>query len=113
MADKAKPTRYVWLIVTAIVCLLFFTQCTLFVVPPIGMVPEGRTLVLFRWGVDEDGDVVRVRTRFIDSADAICRRELDGVSLLCSGSMMAAVVGSSTIILRLPYSEMLNGIAEW
>lgn len=112
MSNNRASHRHLGLALAAVMGVLFFTQCTLFVVPPIGAIPEGRTLILLRWGFDADGDMVRVRTRFIDSADAICRRELGGVNLLCRGSMMAAVVGSSTIILRLPYSETLRGIAE-
>ena len=51
------------------------------------------------------------KTKFIDSADAICEREMNGVSLLCRGMMMAAVVNKGTIILRLPYSSFLYGLS--
>lgn len=87
-------------IITALILfLLAFTyfQITLFVVQPIGAVPEGKTLVMLRMN----------KTRFIDSADAICEREMNGVSLLCRGITMAAVVNKGTIIFRLPYSDFL------
>lgn len=78
--------------------LLAITQCfTLFVVPPIGAVPEGKTVVIFRLE----------NSNFIDSPDAMCERIQGGVSLLCRGLTMAAVSKNSEIILRLPYSETL------
>lgn len=61
------------------------TQVTLFVLQPIGAVPEGRTLVILR----------RQRTQFIDSADAICEREMGGVSLLCRAGVLGAIAGDS------------------
>jgi len=74
-----------------------YTQITIFVVAPIGAVPEGRTIVILRLN----------KTEFIDSADAMCERLEVGVSLLCRGMMMAAVVNKGRILFRLPYSESL------
>lgn len=73
------------------------TQITLFVVQPIGAVPEGRTVVLKRL----EG------LRFIDSADAYCEREAGGVSLLCRAAVLGKVATEDNILLRLPYSEAL------
>lgn len=91
------------LIITSIISLFIFTyfQVTLFVVQPIGVVPEGKTLVILRMN----------KMHFIDSADAMCEREMDGVSLLCRGVTMAAVVNKGTIIFRLPYSDFLYKIS--
>jgi len=77
--------------------IIIYTQLTLFVIQPIGAVPEGRTLVIWRTG----------KLRFIDSADGVCARETDGVSLLCRISMLGAVANNSTILVRLPYSHTL------
>lgn len=74
-----------------------YTQLTLFIVPPIGAVPEGRTVVILRLN----------KTKFIDSPDALCDRMQGGVSLLCRGAVLAAVVEKSEILMRLPYSEWL------
>lgn len=104
--------RVWWVAASVLVLVLALTQITLFVVPPIGAVPEGRTVVLLRLGRNDVGDFVRVKTRFIDSADGICEREMGGVSLLCRGMVMATVVGGGTILLRLPYSETLRRLAE-
>jgi hypothetical protein len=77
--------------------VLIYSQITIFVVAPIGAVPEGRTVIMLRLN----------KTEFIDSADAMCERLEVGVSLLCRAMMMAAVMSKSTILFRLPYSESL------
>lgn len=81
----------------AVLAIAIYTQITIFVVPPIGAVPEGRTVVMLQLN----------KTKFIDSPDAMCERIQGGVSLLCRGMIMAAVVEKTKIIARLPYSEWL------
>ena len=83
--------------VVAAVLIAIYTQITLFVVPPIGAVPEGRTVIMLRLN----------KTNFVDSPDAMCERVQGGVSLLCRGLIMAGVVNNTTIIARLPYSDWL------
>ncbi|MFK5912988.1 MAG: hypothetical protein QM484_01325 [Woeseiaceae bacterium] len=85
----------------SLILIVFLSQITFFVIQPIGAVPEGKTLVLLRLN----------KTNFIDSADAMCDREMGKVSLLCRGMMMAAVVNKGTILVRLPYSEYLYNIS--
>lgn len=85
------------LIILAVVVVIAYTQLTLFVVPPIGALPEGKTVVILRLN----------KTNFIDSPDALCERLQGGVSLLCRGVMMGGVLEKSKIIMRLPYSERL------
>ena len=85
------------LVVLVVVVLIAYTQLTLFVVPPIGAVPEGKTVVILRLN----------KTNFIDSPDALCERIQGGVSLLCRGAMLGGVLEKSKIIMRLPYSESL------
>lgn len=85
------------LIVVAAVLLFVTTQLTLFVVQPIGAVPEGRTLVIWRLQT----------MHFIDSADAWCARKMGGVNLLCRGVVLGRVGSADVILLRLPYSDTL------
>jgi len=80
---------------------VFLSQVTFFVIQPIGAVPEGRTLIILRMN----------KTKLIDNADAMCNREMGGVSLLCRGMMMAAIAEKGTILARLPYSEPLYNIS--
>ncbi|MFT4960402.1 MAG: hypothetical protein ACI92Z_001485 [Paracoccaceae bacterium] len=74
-----------------------YFSLTVFVIQPIGALPEGRTLVTKRVG----------KTSFLDSADAICEREMGGVSLLCRSMMMGKILEETTVYFRLPYSETL------
>ena len=78
-----------------------YTQLTLFVVQPIGAVPNGVTLVVLRGQ----------GTEFIDSADAMCLRLQGGVSILCRGMVLGTVSSKSTILMKLPYSEALYSIS--
>lgn len=84
-----------------VAALLIYTQLTFFVIQPMGMLPEGKTLVILRLN----------STEFVDSADAICERRTGGVSLLCRGFTLAGVARNSTILLRLPYSQWLYEIS--
>lgn len=77
--------------------LVFQWNFTIFVIQPIGAVPEGRTLIVSRQGA----------LLFVDSADAICERVQGGVSLLCRIAAMGTVAKETTIYIRLPYSEAL------
>ena len=94
------------MLLVALACLvvaiiLFYTQVTIFVIQPIGAVPEGRTLVIWRTG----------KLNFIDSADAFCARESNGVSLLCRLAVLSEIAKDDRILLRLPYSETLYSIS--
>jgi hypothetical protein len=101
-APEARSHRSLVLLVVAVVLILIgYTQLTFFVVPPIGAVPDGVTLVMLR------GE----KTQFIDSADALCERNQGGVSLLCRGIALGAVGKNATILARLPYSSMLYSIS--
>jgi hypothetical protein len=93
-----KRSKSTWYALGFLVVLaLASTQVTLFVVQPIGAVPEGRTLLISRLN----------GSRFIDSADAMCERIQGNVSLLCRVMVMGQVGTNATIYLRLPYSETL------
>ncbi|MCT7466487.1 hypothetical protein N5T78_07855 [Aliarcobacter cryaerophilus] len=90
------------LIVAIIVfAVIIYTQITIFVVQPIGSVPEGRTLIILKLN----------KTNFIDSADAMCEREMGKVSLMCRGIMLGTVMDKTKILFRLPYSEFLYKIS--
>lgn len=88
---------FAWACVIFVVAGIIYSQITIFVVPPIGALPEGRTAIMLRLN----------KTNFIDSPDAMCERIQGGVSLLCRGMVMGAVVKNTTILLRLPYMDWL------
>lgn len=90
------------LLALAIICiLLMYTQLTIFVIQPIGAIPEGHTLVILRGN----------KMEFIDSADALCLREIESVNLLCRGAALAAVSENSYILARMAYSKILYDIS--
>jgi hypothetical protein len=82
-------------------CIAVYTQITLFVIPPIGALPDGKTVVITQ----------KNKTEFIDSPDAMCDRLQQGVSLLCRGMAMGAVLNNDNILARLPYSSWLYSIS--
>ncbi|MGJ0534795.1 MAG: hypothetical protein ACR65W_16285 [Methylocystis sp.] len=84
-------------VATLLLVAIVYTQLTIFVVPPIGALPEGRTVVILRLN----------KTQFIDSPDAMCNRIQGGVSLLCRGMVLGAVVEKTKILIRLPYMDWL------
>jgi hypothetical protein len=92
-----KKASLLALVAIVVLSVVAYTRLTIFVIPPIGAVPEGRTLIISRMN----------NTQFIDSADAMCERMQGGVSLLCRGVLLGAVSEKSRIYLRLPYSESL------
>lgn len=98
----SRRRRYIGaLVLTVVVCAILYTQVTIFVVQPIGALPDGKTLVIARLNV----------TNFVDSPDAMCDRIQHGVSLLCRGMVLGTVIEKSTILLRLPYSSLLYDIS--
>lgn len=96
-----KKIATIGAIVAVALSAVAYTQLTFFVIPPIGALPEGRTVLISRLN----------KTEFIDSPDAMCERMQGGVSLLCRGVVMGAVVEKSTIIARLPYSSWLYSVS--
>ena len=85
----------------ALTCLIGAQFITIFVIQPIGAIPDGRTLLISRLNT----------LNFIDSADAWCERKLGGVNLFCRGMATGRIANQATIIARLPYSDMLYQIS--
>ena len=100
MTTRLGRTRGRWLVaglVVVVLAAIVYLQVTVFVVQPMGALPEGRTVVMSRLNT----------TKFIDSADAMCLRIQDGVNLLCRGMVLGKILENATIYLRLPYSRTL------
>lgn len=86
----------------SIAFLVIASQITIFVIQPLGMLPEGKTLVISRMS----------NTKFIDSADAICERTQGGVSLLCRIAALGGTLKNARVYMRLPYMSWLYEIAN-
>ena len=86
-----------------VLCILlggFYLWFGVFVVQPIGAVPDGVTLVYKRFGSNMD---------FIESPDGLSKRATGGVSLLGRGLAAGAFMKNfeDEIYFRLPYFKIL------
>jgi len=89
------------LVLAGALVLTYAAGVRVFVIKPIGALPQGRTVIV----TGSPG------LRFIDSPDAFCQRNTGNVTLLCRGSAAAAVANRGTIWVRLPYSSFLDWLA--
>lgn len=80
--------------------LLFRFFCGIFIIQPIGAIPEGTSIVYFRTGLD---------LPFIASADGILEKSGAGVSLLGRGILIGKLAEpiKEKEIFRFGYSETL------
>lgn len=90
--------------VTAVIFLIgliFRMTCGIFVIQPIGAIPEGRTIVYWRLDMPN--------MPFIGSADGILDKEGQGVSLLGRGVLLGGLAGplKEKEIFSFGYSETL------
>ncbi len=93
--------KYKIAIIAAIILILIFRFCFgIFVIQPIGAVPEGATIVYFRLGLN---------LPFIESVDGLLGETEMGVSLLGRAMGLAAVAEPimKRKVINLPYSETL------
>lgn len=90
-------TSKLFLVIALIFAVVIYTQITLFVTQPVGVIPEGTTWVILKLP----------NTKFIDSADAMCKREFGEVNLICRLAVLGGVATNSKILVRLPYSSTL------
>jgi len=97
-----KKLLALFLITAVVGGYFFYINFTIFLVPPIGAVPEGKTLIISRMN----------KTNFIDNADSMCRREQGFVNLLCRGVILGAIGENATIYARLPYNDFLFNLSE-
>ncbi len=88
-----------FLFVLAVCGFIYFTM-GLFVIQPIGAIPEGTTVVYWRHGT---------KLPFVSSADGLLLEKGEGISLLSRGLVLSAVAKlmEDRRIMNLPYSETL------
>lgn len=92
----ASPRRRRWLapLLAAALLLALYTQLGFYSIQPIGALPEGSTVLVWRQGGEP----------FFNSPDGTCLRVQDGVSLLCRMAALK-VAPTERILLRLPYQS--------
>lgn len=95
-----KKKLKISLIIVFVIGLFFRIFCGIFVIQPIGAIPEGTTIVYWRSGMNMP---------FISSADGLLEKSGAGVSLLGRGLILAKVAEpiKENEIFRFNYSETL------
>lgn len=93
-APVTTPRRRRWLapLIIAVLLLMLYTQVGLYSIQPIGAIPQGGTVLVWRQGGEP----------FFNSPDGTCLRVQDGVSIMCRLAAMGQAP-VDRIILRLPY----------
>lgn len=93
-AGAPRRSRWVGIILLSILLAIALSQIGVYTIQPIGALPEGRTVIIWRASGEP----------FFNSPDAECLRIQQGVSLLCRGIALGHAP-TDRIILRLPYIE--------
>lgn len=101
-------TNHVIGLICIVALILIWATTFVLIVPPIGIVPEGKTVWIFK----PDRLMIRGSINFFETADHFQYKNVGNVTLLGRGVALAGLVGSGYVILRLPYSETLEGIAN-
>jgi len=90
-----RSSTVIWLWISGSIAafvILFYSFCGFYSIQPIGALPEGSTLIVWRASGEP----------FFNSPDALCLQRMNGVSLLCRAMAMGQAP-MDRIILRLPY----------
>ena len=109
-------TLYRLIIPSIVIAILIiaFKVITIFVVPPIDLVPQGQTIVVLRIWNDETDELF---PKFLDNTDNLCERHANEEifnklrlpeieKTLCRGIILIALT-KSTLLFRFPYSQNL------
>lgn len=87
---------------------VIWATTVVFIVQPIGMIPNGVTAVIFK----PDRLFVSGKIDFLETPDHFQYKNGGSVTLLGRGVVIGAVVDSGTILMRLPYSSKLEYLAN-
>ena len=85
----------------ALLVLVAGFNIRIFVVQPIGALPDGGAVVLHS----------RPNLQLVDSPDAICWRTQRSVTLFCRAAALGVIGDGETILFRLPYSPWLYALS--
>ncbi len=90
------------------VLLTVWVTTVVFIVPPIGAVPEGKTIVLFK----PDRLLVQGKFDFLETPDHFQYKNLGKVNLFGRLAAIGAILNGPIILARLPYSSTLEYLAN-
>lgn len=94
LTPARRPRRWLAPLLLAGLLLLLSTQLGLYTIQPLGAVPTGGTVLVWRSASEP----------FFNSPDGLCLRIQQGVSLLCRLGALANGP-ADRVILRLPYQH--------
>ena len=95
--EKSNRGSIVLLAVLLVCGFLFYSQCSLFIVPPTASMPQGATLIIKRLS----------NLDFVDSTDAFLMRYQGGVNAGNRTAVADQILGTAKIRARLPYVDLL------
>lgn len=96
----APRRRWLLVLIGLVLVLAIGSQLGVYTIQPIGAIPEGRTIIIWRAAGEP----------LFNSPDAECLRIQQGVSLLCRGVALSRAP-VDRIVVRLPYQEWAYLIA--
>ena len=91
----------------AILLILIWSTFSVFVVPPIGAIPEGKTIIIFK----PDRLIIKGSMDFIETLDHMQYSNLGKVTLIGRLGILYAV-SKTNIVCRLPHSSILEWIGN-
>lgn len=90
-----KKIIAIFVVLIIAISVFAYNKITIFTVQPIGAIPDGVTIVMWK-----KGDM-----RLFESPDGLCMQRVGSVSLLCRMTMLGNAIDEDNVLIRLPYSE--------
>ena len=101
---KTSSKVWIFLIVIGVLAALFFGLTGIYVIQPIGAIPDGISILYFRLGLN---------LPYFSSADCFLMDNVGSVSLLSRAAAMGQILEliEDRIIVRLPYMDFVYRIS--
>lgn len=103
-----KKNHILACLISGVVLILIWATTFVLIVPPIGAIPEGKTVWIFK----PDRLLIKGNIDFFETPDHFQYKNMGKVTLFGRAIALASLVKSGDIILRLPYSETFESIAN-
>jgi len=95
------------MLILILIAVIYSTTYVL-IIPPIGAMPEGRTI----WMLKPNRLFIAGRIDFLETPDHFQYKNTGKVSIFGRAITLSTMMKSSTIIIRLPYINVLEVIAN-
>ncbi|BCS88584.1 hypothetical protein [Pseudodesulfovibrio sediminis] len=94
--------KFLLLLIVAGIIFVVSTKVTVFVIPPMGFVTKGKTVVIPR----PDG------MGFLENAESACEQTSGPENLLCQALVLKDVSTEAEVLVRFPYSSTLDSLSS-